>query len=249
MRNPMSKVVKAGFRHIAYLASSTSSGFNSASFGLHPSQLGDVASSVADEYGFYRVTRLRMRLHCPHVSGEQGSMATDTQIAALAFTTQYDETSMPGGFDSMAQWPNFAMGTYAQTPSVSMNRRQLLGQAQSKWFRVTATGSSEDNLYYQGLMFVGNYSDFAVSVSYRFWIELEGDIEFCAPLEYTDRLAKPDRKIGTLSGTYPSIVVVDDEEDEKEMPNATGTPTRFALVKQVPAIAKTLNTRRPELPK
>jgi hypothetical protein len=241
----MSKIVKAGFRHIAFLASSTSSGFNSASFGLHPSQLGDVASSVSDEYGFYRVTRLRMRLHCPHISGEQGSMATDTQMAALAFTTEYDETSAPGGFDSMAQWPNFAMGTYAQTPSVSMNRRQLLGQNQSKWFRVTATGSEEDNLFYQGLMFVGNYSDFAVSVSYRFWIEMEGDIEFCSPLEYTDRLAKPDRSIGTLSAKSPSIVVIGDEDDEKEMPSLAASPTRLVLVKRVPVAAQ--NPTRPRV--
>lgn len=171
---------------------------------------------LQQQYGFYRVTRLRIKVQAPFVSGETSSSSIFEQTCATAFTTQYDETAAPGGFDSMAQWPNFSMGTYADPPRLVMSRRELLGQGQVKWWRCSSTVSEEDNLFYQGLMFFGNYADAAETIQYRIWLQLDGDIEFCQPYEYTDRLSV-DRPIGTLKPGPAHRQVIEEHytDDEK----------------------------------
>jgi len=208
------KVVRAGFRHVAYIQTSSSAGFYAANFGLHPSQLGDVAAQMSDLYGFYRVTRLKFRVHIPVLTGEVTAMTLTEQTGAVAFTTQYDESSLPGGYDSMAQWPCYHMGNGRSGPiALTVPKNVLLGQSQPKWFRCTTTTTEEDNLYYQGLMMFATYTDQALSVIYRIWCEIEGDLEFCQPIEYTDRVTRSDTQlVPFVPRALTSQVQVDDEK-------------------------------------
>jgi hypothetical protein len=212
----MQKVVKSAFRHVGYLATSTSSGFTLDSFPMHPMQLGDVAAQMCDLYGFFRVTSFRMTVRAPYLNGETGAMNLTEQICACSYQGQYDETSAPGGFDSMAQGTAYCMGNYAKPFGFKLGRKALLGEQVAKWYRCATTSLPPDNLVYQGAFFIGAYTDQALSVSYRMWFELSGEIEFCAPLEYTDRLNRPDRLHGTMHAP-PSRAVVE-ELDEKGQP-------------------------------
>jgi hypothetical protein len=212
----MQKVVKSAFRHVGFLSTSTSAGFTLNSFPMHPMQLGDLAAQMCDLYSYFRVTTFRMSVRAPYLNGETGAMNLTEQICACSYQGEYDETSLPGGFDSMAQGTAFSMGNYAKPFGFKLGRKALLGEQPAKWYRCTTTNLPPDNLVYQGLFIIGAYTDQALSVSYRMWFELSGTIEFCAPLEYTDRLSGPDRLRGTMHAP-PSKVVVE-ELDEKGQP-------------------------------
>lgn len=126
--------------------------------------LSDRLASIADNWGLYRVTRLRFRLH---PTGSLNTLSyvpgvTDTPPANLASNIEIEHCAILGSNEQM------------RTPWVVVDRVTLAGQL--KWYK-TVAGTTDALEEIQGNLFVAN------TASVNYFYEIDGICEFSSPLD------------------------------------------------------------------
>jgi len=218
------KTITVNINTVQYQLWPTVSGFTLYVLPLHPSNLGDRCANLANNYGIYRVKKLKTKIIAPQWVEQQ-----DTNFAftlATAYTGTFDLASNPGGFDSMAQFPGFGIGTTYHPPQMSIGYSVLRGQESNKWWITTNAGppSTEDRI--QGYLYFAIYSAFTPATSARMWFHITGTIEFGQELESSDLVDHPliDRPIAFKTvrdlsdskdddGAGSTVVLSDGESD------------------------------------
>jgi len=195
----MGRIVRVPFRTIQYGAFSGTTGFQTQNFPLRPNFMGDVASACSTGYHYYRCVDLSVTLIPP-------ANATACFTNAVAYTGDYDTKSAPGGYDAMSQAVCFDLtNSFWRHASIHASRSQLLRQENEKWWDIQSTGGPDDEQYNQGRIWMAAYIETESGASDRFWLQIEGVVEFCQPVDSADAMgARLDKPLVVQKASYPS---------------------------------------------
>jgi hypothetical protein len=189
------KVFKLNFRHVYYTAVTADATWTVDNVPLEPSQLGDRVNQVGLQHEFYRVVDLKVKTILPlggytYIPADQAS-----QMCAVGYTPEPNYSTAPGGFDSMSQMDYFDMANgYSEGAEIHVNRKSLLGNQPLKWWKTYSDSVGTIDQLDQGRIWIGNWTDYTGSATFRLWTMITGSIEFTGAFENSIALSRNDEE-------------------------------------------------------
>jgi hypothetical protein len=175
--------------------------------------MGDRLTGISDAFMDYRIVSMQARGTTFAGCSSQNAVAANDVMGttALAYCNPLPPAN-PTSLSEMAEMAEFTFGRPWQVIKLNIPRSALLGGALPKWYRTRVSGSTDDQLEYQGALYFVSAID---PDQYSWDVIVSGVIEFQTPVETSMSLKRPVfLRGGEEKSDEPDSVIISTPEEE-----------------------------------